>query len=178
MIVEGECIDPSLRQPAKDLFLGGDVECFMPQVKARIRAKPRPQPFDAVQQGPGVVGAPQPGFPRPSHAMKNRGDAVSDGLAVAFEHGDVDCETHARPRHHLPFEGVTVDIDNTRQNEETVGVEGRSGARRAAEIANHAVDGIEIDGRVFQAVADKRQAALQTNVRAVRGRLPASCRAN
>jgi hypothetical protein len=48
--------------------------------------------------------------------MKDGGDAVCDRLPVAVDQRHVDGKVDARAGHHLPLEGVAMQVDNARQH--------------------------------------------------------------
>src|SRR6266404_1284478 len=54
--------------------------------------------------------------------MKDRGDAVADRLPVTVHKRDIERKIDARARHHLPFEGVAMQIDDARQHQEVARV--------------------------------------------------------
>lgn len=55
--------------------------------------------------------------------MERSSDAVGDRLAVAIDQRDVDRKVHLWPRHHLPLEGIAMDIDDARQHHEVACVQ-------------------------------------------------------
>ena len=83
-------------------------------MKAGVGAELRPHRLDRVEQPPGVVAAAQARLPRPGGGVKHRGDAVGYRLPVAFGQRDVDRKIDAGARHHLPLEGVAMDVDDAR----------------------------------------------------------------
>ena len=56
--------------------------------------------------------------------MIGRGNTVGDHLAIGFHEGQGRVDVYARPRHELSLEGVAVDVHNTRQHQEILGIEG------------------------------------------------------
>ena len=55
--------------------------------------------------------------------MKRGGDAVGEQLRLGIAQREAGREVHAGPRLQLPFEGVAVQVDDTRQNEQAGCVE-------------------------------------------------------
>src|SRR5690349_1085176 len=68
--------------------------------------------------------------------MKHRGDAVADRLAVAVDERDVDREIHAGARHHLPLEGVAMDVDDARQHQQAARVDRDRRASAAVDLCD------------------------------------------
>jgi hypothetical protein len=56
------------------------------------------------------------------------GDAVADRLPVAVGQRHIDGKVDAGARHHLPLEGVAMEVDDTRQHQQATGID----AQRAA----------------------------------------------
>jgi hypothetical protein len=55
--------------------------------------------------------------------MKNRCDAISDGLSVTVNQRYIDGKTDTGARHHLSLEGVAMQIDDPRQHQQIAGIE-------------------------------------------------------
>jgi hypothetical protein len=55
--------------------------------------------------------------------MKNRGDAISDGLPVTVDQRYIDGKIDTGARHHLSLEGVAMQIDYPRQHQQIAGFE-------------------------------------------------------
>src|SRR5260370_39997209 len=100
--------------------------------------------------------------------MENRRDAIGQRLPVAVEKRNVHGEVDAGPRHHLPLEGIAMDIDDAGQHDEAVGVDATSRRRVAADVADHPGRGRKMDGRAFEPVADEGASALDANVHVLR----------
>jgi hypothetical protein len=164
VIVERHQIDPPLGQPLQDHGLGLEIEGLVAQMKARVGAQPRAQRRDAGQHAVGIVGAAQARLPRPGHAMEHRGDAVGERLPVAVEERDVHGEVDARPRHHLPLECVAMDVHDAGQHHEAVGLDAPARRRVAADPADQALLGSQMDCGAFQLRADESASALYANV--------------
>ncbi|MCW2239972.1 hypothetical protein [Azospirillum canadense] len=71
--------------------------------------------------------------------MQRRGDAVGDQLAVGVQQRDVGREMHARAWHQLPFEGVAVQVNDARQQEQPAGLDHAAGWRVVADLNDAAV---------------------------------------
>src|SRR6516162_6941297 len=126
-------------------------------MKARVGDKPRPQGLERRQQPLGIVAATQPRLPRPCRSMEHSGHAVGDRLAVAVDERDIDRKVDARARHHLPFERVAVQIDDTRQNQKGARVEfNRAAFLVRTDAADFAVSDRQ---RGFQNFSVKQRAA-------------------
>jgi len=105
-------------EPPADLVLRVEIVGLVTEMKARIRREPRPQRLHRFEQSARIVAAAKTRFPRPCRGMKDRCDAVADRLAVAIDKRDIEGEVGARARHHLPLEGVAMQIDDARQRQE------------------------------------------------------------
>lgn len=128
MVVECEQIDATRRQPLSDFGFGVEVEGLVAQVEAGIRGQLRPQRLDPLEQLPRIVGAAQPRLPGPGRRVIDRGDAIGDCLPVAVEQRHVDGKIYARTWHHLPLEGIAVQIDDFRQNLDAACIDGNGTA--------------------------------------------------
>ena len=111
-------------EPVDHFGLGVEIEGLKPQMTVRVGAERRPQGLDIAHQGARIVGAAQARLPRPGDAVKDRGDAIGDRLAVAVHQRDVDGKADAGPRHQLPLEGIAMNIDDAGQDIEPARVEG------------------------------------------------------
>jgi hypothetical protein len=61
--------------------------------------------------------------------VKDCRDAVADRLPVTVGQRHVDREIDAGARHHLPFEGVAVKVDDPGQHQQAIGIDaGRAAA--------------------------------------------------
>jgi hypothetical protein len=96
--------------------------------------------------------------------MENRRDAVGEHLPVAVEERNVQVEANSGPRHHLPLEGVAMNVHDARQHDEAIGVDAAARGRIAADLADHARRGRQMDGGAFKRVADEDASALDANV--------------
>ena len=92
--------------------------------------------------------------------MENRGNAVCYRLPVAVEERDVHGEAHARPRHHLPLEGVAMDVDDAGQHQQARGIEAPPRRGLVADVDNQTICGRKIEACVFQTIADERASSL------------------
>ena len=54
------------------------------------------------------------------------GDAVGDRLAVAVDQRHIDGKIDAGARHHLPLEGIAMQVDDARQHQQVAGVDRRA----------------------------------------------------
>ena len=88
--------------------------------------------------------------------MEDGGDAVGDGLAIALEERDIERKSDARPRHHLAFEGVAVNVDDSGKNEKATGVDRTLGRRIQADPGDDARLGAEVHAGVFKAAMHQR----------------------
>ncbi|MGY3425051.1 hypothetical protein ACVWZW_005526 [Bradyrhizobium sp. F1.13.4] len=69
--------------------------------------------------------------------MKHRGDAVADRLAVAVGERHVDRKVDPGARHHLPLEGIAMQIDDARQDQQIARVDRKPGpAARGIDLCN------------------------------------------
>src|SRR5262249_2124599 len=118
--------------------------------------KPRPQALDAIENRPRILRPAQAAFPRPGHAMKDGGNAVGDGLPVAFEQRHIDRKSDPRPRHHLSLEGIAVDVDGPGADWNAAGVDRPVGARWRADDGDHPGLAIEIDVGLLEIGPDER----------------------
>ena len=158
MVVEGEQVDAAFRQPFHDLGFGVEIVGLLAQMEAGVGRKLRPHRLDRLQQPPRIVGAAQAGLPRPGGGVIDGGDAVADRLPVAVDKRHVDGKIDAGARHHLPLEGVAMEVDDTRQHQQAVGIDGE---RTAAMIRTDGDDLAACDPqrRVDNFVAEQRPAA-------------------
>ena len=62
----------------------------------------------------------------------------------------------ARPRHHLAFEGVAVNVDDSGKNEKATGVDRTLGRRIQADPGDDARLGAEVHAGVFKAAMHQR----------------------
>src|SRR6266403_2182528 len=109
----------------------------MAQMEAGIRCELRSQGLDRLKQMPRILRAAQARLPRPGRGMKDRGDAISDCLAVAVGQGNVDGKIDAGAGHHLSLERVAMQIDDSRQHQQVAGID----TERSAPMAGfHGVD--------------------------------------
>ena len=132
MVVEGKQVDAALRQPLGDLGLGVEIVGLVPQMEAGVGGEVRALPLDRLQQPPRIVAAAQAWLPRPGRGVEHRGDAVADDLAVGVGKRDVDREIDPGARHHLPLEGIAMQIDDAGQYQQAARIERqpRTAARR------------------------------------------------
>ena len=130
MVVEREQVDSSVGKPLGDLGLGIEIVGLV-AVEAGVGRQFRPQDLDIFEQLAGIIGAAQAGLPRPGRGMKDRGDAVCDRLPVAVDQRHIDGKIDAGTGHHLPLEGVAMQVDNTWQHLQAACVDaGRTSFRR------------------------------------------------
>ncbi len=99
-------------------------------MEAGVGRKLRPHRLDRVQQSPRIVGAAQAGLPRPGGGVIDGGDAVADRLPVAVDQRNVDRKVDAGARHHLPLEGVAMEVDDAGQHQQATGID----AQRVAAV--------------------------------------------
>lgn len=118
VVVEGEQVDAALSEPLADLGFGVEIVGLVAQVKAGVGGELRALPFDRLHQAARIAGAAQARLPRTGRGVKNRGDAVADRLAVAVGERDVDREIDPGARHHLSLEGIAMQIDDARQDQQ------------------------------------------------------------
>ena len=131
MVVECEQVDPSVGKPLGDLDFGIEIVGLVAEMEAGVRRQFRPQDLDIFEQLAGIIGAAQAGLPRPGRGMKDRGDAVCDRLPVAVDQRHIDGKIDAGTGHHLPLEGVAMQVDNTWQHLQAACVDaGRTSFRR------------------------------------------------
>ena len=123
VVVEREQVDAPVRQPLRDFGFGIEVVGLVAQVKAGVRRQLRPQRLDRLEQLPCTISAAKPGLPGPGGGVKDRGDAVANGLPVAVGQRHVDGKADAGTRHHLPLECVTMQVDDSRQHLEVAGID-------------------------------------------------------
>jgi hypothetical protein len=123
VVIEREQIDPSAGQPLRDVGFGIEIVGLMAQVEAGIRRQSRPQGLDGLEQSRGIFTASQARLPGPCRGMKNRGDAISDGLPVTVDQRYIDGKIDTGARHHLSLEGVAMQIDYPRQHQQIAGIE-------------------------------------------------------
>ena len=116
-----------------DFGLGIEIVGLVAQVEAGVRRELRPHRLDRLEQLPRIVAAAQARLPRPGRGVKDRGDAVGDRLPVAVDQRHVDREIDAGARHHLPLEGIAMQVDDARQHQQAAGIEAE---RAAAVVAN------------------------------------------
>ncbi len=83
--------------------------------------------------------------------MKHRRNPVGNDLPVGVGERDVEREVDARTRHHLPFERIAMYIDDTRQQQETVGIDCAFRAAFRADFGNDAV--IRVNAGLHKLVA-------------------------
>ncbi len=107
-------------------------------MKAGVRRQSRPQSLDRLEQQPGVIAAAKAGLPRPGGGVKHRGEAVGDGLPVAVDERDIDGEADAGAGHHLPFERIAMQVDDSRQDRQAAGID----HQRTAAVAG--TDGADV----------------------------------
>jgi hypothetical protein len=124
MVVECEQVNSSVREPLSDPGFSIEIEGLVAQMEAGIRRQLRPQCLDRLEQLPGIVRAPQPGLPRPRCSVKDRRYAIGDRLAVAVDQRHIHGKINAGTWHHLPLEGIAVQIDDSRQYLQTVCIDG------------------------------------------------------
>jgi hypothetical protein len=123
VVIERKQIDPSAGQPLRDVGFGIEIVGLMAQEEAGIRRQLRPQGLDGLKQSRCIVAASQARFPGPCRGVKNRGDAISDGLPVTVDQRYIDGKIDTGARHHLSLERVAVQIDYPRQHQQTAGIE-------------------------------------------------------
>src|SRR5262245_47556299 len=128
----------------------------MTKVVAGVGAKPRPQALDAVENRARILRAAQTSFPRPRYAVEYGGDAVGDGLPIAFEQRHIDRKSDARPRHHLSLKGIAVDVDDPGQDHKAAGVDHPLGARLCADAGDEPGLAIEINAGLLETAPDER----------------------
>src|SRR5262249_56971994 len=78
------------------------------------------------------------------------------GLPIAFEQRHIDRKSDARPRHHLPLEGIAVDVDDPGQDHKAAGVDHPLGARLRADADDDPGLAIEIDAGLLETAPDER----------------------
>ncbi len=155
MVVERERVDAALREPPRDLFLRCEVEGLVAQMEPGICCKAGLERLDRREDPARIVGPTQARFPRPRHPVEHRGDAVRDHLPVALDERDVDRYVDAGPRHHLSLEGVAVDVDDTRQYEQAVGIERHAAGRVRAEPGDDSVGCADVNAGVLELIVEQ-----------------------
>ena len=123
MVVEGEQVDTPFRQPIHDFGFGVEIVGLVAQMEAGVGRKLRPHRFDRFQQASRVVAAAQAGLPRPGGGVIDGRDAIADRLPIAVDKRNVDREIDAGARHHLPLERVAMEIDDSRQHQQAIGID-------------------------------------------------------
>ncbi len=123
MVVEGDYVDPALGKPGDDLGLGIEIVGLVSKMIAGVSAKAGSQALDAVKNFACILCPPQASFPGPGHAVEDRGDAVGEGLSIAFQQRHIDWEPDAWPRHHLSLEGIAVNVDDSGKDQKAGGVD-------------------------------------------------------
>jgi hypothetical protein len=69
--------------------------------------------------------------------VKHRGDAVADRLAIAVGERHIDREVDTGTRHHLPLEGIAMQIDDAGQHQQVARVDRKPRpAARSVELRN------------------------------------------
>jgi hypothetical protein len=96
-----------------------------------------PHRLDRLKQSLGIGAAAQARFPRPGRGVIDGRDPIADRLPVAVDQRHVDREIDAGARHHLPLEGVAMQIDNARQHHQSTSVEAK---RTAALVRTDGTD--------------------------------------
>jgi hypothetical protein len=92
--------------------------------------------------------------------MKDRRDAVRQNLPVAVEQRDVDRKADARPWHHLPLECIAMDIDDTRQHEQAIGIDAAHGRSRSRSVQSGDLTAlVNVDGYVGERAINQHAAA-------------------
>jgi len=88
--------------------------------------------------------------------VEDGGDAVGDGLPIAFEQRHIDRKSDSWSRHHLPLEGIAVDVDDPGQDQKAAGVDHPLGARLRADAGDDPTLAIEIDAGLLETDPDER----------------------
>ena len=150
-------------EPLTDLGFGVEIVGLVAQMEAGVGGELRTLPFDRLHQAARIVGAAQARLPRTGRGVKHRGDAVADRLAVAVGERHVDREVDPGARHHLPLEGIAMQIDDARQHQQVARVD------RKPRPAARGIDlGDVLSGqgkrRLDELGADQGPAALKENV--------------
>jgi hypothetical protein len=91
-------------------------------------------------------------------------DAVGQHLPVGIDERDVEVEADARPRHHLPLEGIAMNVDDARQHDEAVSIDAAARRGVAADRADYARRRRQMEGGALERVADEDASALDANV--------------
>src|SRR6516225_5014396 len=99
--------------------------------------------------------------------MKDRGDPVRYGLAVAVDESNVQRNIYAGPRHHLPFEGIAVNVDNARQDDQAVSIDRATSGMIGAEVSDESVGGADVNGRSFEAAVEQNAPAGDAKIHAL-----------
>ncbi|MGY4329216.1 hypothetical protein ACVWWG_003633 [Bradyrhizobium sp. LB7.2] len=137
VVVEGEQVDATFGEPLAHLLLGIEIVGLVAQVKAGVGRELRALPFDRRHQAASIVGAAQARLPRTGRGVKHRGDAVADRLAVTVGERHIDREVDTGTRHHLPLEGIAMQIDDAGQHQQVARVDRKPRpAARSVELRN------------------------------------------
>jgi hypothetical protein len=158
VVVEREQVDLAGFDPALDLVDGVQIEGLLPEVQARVAGELALQRVQRAEEGERRVATPQARLPRAGERVEGRGDAVRDELAVGVAKRDAWIEADPRARHELPFEGIAVQIDEARQDQEAIRAQRDGVAHRLAEALDSLGPGDEI-GQLDRAVGQQHAAA-------------------
>jgi hypothetical protein len=123
-----------------------------------------PQALDGGEDRARILRPAQAALPRPGHAVEHGGDAVGDGLTVAFEQRDVERESHAGARHQLPLEGIAVHVDDAGQHQQTRRVDHPLGRRVGTDRRDDSCRGIEVEAGVLEAISDQHTATFNAEL--------------
>ena len=137
MVVEREQVDAAFRQPVDDFAFRVEIVGLVAQMEAGVGGELRPHLLDRLQQFPRIVRAAQAGLPRPGRGVIDGRDAVADRLPVAVDQRHIDRKIDAGARHHLPLEGIAMQIDNARQHQQAAGIDA---GRAVAVVRTHGDD--------------------------------------
>src|SRR5262249_39772754 len=114
-----------------------------------------PQALDAIKNGPRILRSAQASFPGPGHAVEDGGDPVGDGLSIAFQERNFDRKSDPRPRHHLSFECIAVDVDDPGENQEAVRIDCPLGRYVRADVADDSLVAIQMNAGVLETALDE-----------------------
>ena len=148
VVVESQDADLSGVDPTARLLDRIEIVGLKPKMHARVARQARPHLFEHREKFAAGLQAPQARLPGAGHAVKGSGDAVGRHLSIGIGKCDLQPDMHARPRHDLALEGVAVEIDNARQQQVPLGIDGpldRPGAIDSGDDTVFNDDAVPID---------------------------------
>ena len=162
MVVECEEIDFPRSHPVAKLVHRTQIVGLDAQMQARVHDEAAFQRLQRIHQRHQRAAPAQSRLPRPCDRVVSRGDAVGGHLSVGVQQRHVEREMDARARHDLAFEGVTVDIHDSRQDQKPGGVENlasTAAAGRNAPVGDGKIAPLEAAFRRQDLSAGDRQQA-------------------